>query len=113
MEEPFSSYPSIASTSPPQESITLFQGFRAQHPRKQSLRNTSHTKQSIGIPAPQISVSPSISCRSRSSRLPEKARHPAMAINNIASIFNQLLNERERLLEKSDFLELERVLEWY
>ncbi|KAJ2992182.1 Mitochondrial fission protein, partial [Globomyces sp. JEL0801] len=110
---------------PPQEdSPTFFQGFRQLHPRlsistmKQAvvkaIKKPNHpsveqTLQTITRRSSISDVSSTSTTRSRMSRLPQKARHQALAINNIAKLFNDLLNERDALLAESDELENHRA----
>ncbi|KAJ3311842.1 Mitochondrial fission protein [Boothiomyces sp. JEL0838] len=98
-----------------QESTTFFQGFRAANPR---MSMNFHKPQPLKpvIPVPVVekrrdSIASTLSqnsTNSKSSRLPAKARHQAIAINNIAKLFNELLNERDKLLTESDTLEVDR-----
>ncbi|KAI8898925.1 WD40-repeat-containing domain protein [Globomyces pollinis-pini] len=110
---------------PPQEdSPTFFQGFRQLHPRlsistmKQAvvkaIKKPNHpsveqTLQTITRRSSISDVSSTSTTRSRMSRLPQKARHQALAISNIAKLFNDLLNERDALLAESDELENHRA----
>ena len=86
------------------ETITFFQGFRAAHPKivAKEIKKTP-------LLMPTIDKSDVQSTTSRISRLPAKARHQTIAINNIAKLFSELLNEREVLVQESDDLEHQRV----
>ena len=92
--------------------ITLFQGFKAHHPKLAMRRSDSDSSMSSIIPPQKIQMpvlAPSVAApSSRSSRLPAKARHQAVAINNIAKLFAELLKERENLAREAENIEAER-----
>jgi hypothetical protein len=117
------------ATEDSEEQITLFQGFRALHPK--SSRNFKEKEQQIqerqqetkksslhkAISALSINGSKSANsgslhgsgAHSKSHRLPPRTRHQAISINNIAKIFTELLNEREELLLESEDIEYRRA----
>jgi hypothetical protein len=103
------------SVPEPQEEITLFQGFRAITPRSSTMFTRKVDKpEPVKVVPPEIRrdsiASASVgSITSKMSRVPPKARHQAIAINNIAKLFTELLNEREKLFAESEELEGKRV----
>lgn len=117
------------------EPITLYQGFRAIHPRlfKHAIKAKIHQS---NLPSPYsspltITNTPKSSSTELATRpeskeklkvtsvnipssphftnLPVKARHQASAIHNITRIFSDLLNERDLLLFEADELDSKRV----
>ena len=68
----------------PDDQITLYQGFRAVYPR---------------LAKPMIRAG-----------LPEKARHQMLSIQHIASLFTELLDERDVLIQGKDAIDEKQVL---
>jgi hypothetical protein len=91
--------------------LTLYQGFKAHHPKLALRRSDSNSSISIQSKIIEMPVlAPSIAAPStRTSRLPAKARHQAVSINNIANIFSNLLKERESLAREAENSEAERI----
>jgi hypothetical protein len=109
---------SIDSIPVQQEEITLFQGFRAIAPRSSiyfAQKSKTASPELVHLEVPQIRkesiASLSVgSVTSRLSKMPSKARHQAIAINNIAKLFSELLHEREILFGEAEEIEGKRVL---
>ncbi len=103
----------VLDTDEDEPAITLFQGFKAHHPKLAMRRSDSDSSLSSIIPSAKILMpvlAPSVAAPStRASRLPSKARHQAVAINNIAKLFEILLKERESLARDAETVEAERT----
>ncbi|KAJ3356576.1 Mitochondrial fission protein [Kappamyces sp. JEL0680] len=104
----------MADNDVDEEPITLYQGFRAAHPRMamkthRAAAGPDSALPPVLVPEPVLVATPSVAGTSRLSRLPDRARHQAVAINNIATIFTTLLREREKLLVESETLETDRL----
>ena len=100
-----------------EESITFYQGFKAAFPKLTKVLSRGSASSSpklkpLLIAHPQIVPSPppsTIAGSALTQKLPSKARHQVVAINNIAKLFNGMLREREVLMDEVEETEQERV----